>query len=264
MNRRLLIKFGGNALAEENDLRRFAEDVHSISQAGYIPIIVHGGGPEISAEMEKRGMTAVKVSGLRVTDLDALMVAQEVLMKLNAHIVEVFKNASCNTTGLSGVGIIIASKKPPVQIDGKSIDLGYVGDVCSTNPQTLEDLISKGIIPVIYPICADNDGMTLNVNADTVAAGVAKAAGASEMVLVTDVPGILKDGIRIPSLTLSEADQLIKSQVITGGMIPKVEACRTSLLSGVHTVYMLNGKEPHALAKRLISHEDCGTSITVE
>ena len=166
--------------------------------------------------------------------------------------------------GTSAEGIIIAAKKPPVAADGNLVDLGYVGDVQTFNAQPLEEFLASGIIPVIYPLCADAAGVKLNVNADTVAAGVAEAARAAEMVLVTDVPGILQEGRRLPSLTLSQVDSLIAAQVITGGMLPKVEACRHALLSGVHTVYMLNGKEPHALAKRLLDGADCGTSIMVE
>lgn len=264
MERHILLKFGGNALAEAADLQRFAEDVYTLSQSGFAPIIVHGGGPEISAEMEKRGLPAVKVAGLRVTDSAALQVAEEVLQSLNQHIVEVFQQAGCRVQGTSAEGIIIAAKKPPVAADGNLVDLGYVGDVQTFNAQPLEEFLASGIIPVIYPLCADAAGVKLNVNADTVAAGVAEAARAAEMVLVTDVPGILQEGRRLPSLTLSQVDSLIAAQVITGGMLPKVEACRNALLSGVHTVYMLNGKEPHALAKRLLDGADCGTSIMVE
>lgn len=264
MSRRILLKFGGNALSDKEDMNRFAQDVHTISESSFTPVIVHGGGPEISAEMEKRGMKALKVAGLRVTDLKALQVAEEVLKLLNSDIVQVFQKAGCSIQGMSAEGIIIATKKPPVLSDGSEVDLGYVGDVASVNSQKLESVLLSGKIPVIYPICTDSSGVKLNVNADTVASGVAKAAGASEMVLVTDVPGILNDGKRIPSLTLAEVDKLIDSKVITGGMLPKVEACRTALLNGVDTVYMLNGKEPHSLARRLLDGEDCGTSITVE
>lgn len=264
MNRRILLKFGGNALSDKDDLNRFAQDVRTISEMGFTPVIVHGGGPEISAEMEKRGMKALKVAGLRVTDLEALHVAEEVLKSLNSDIVHVFQKAGCSVQGMSAEGVITASKKPPVFSDGREVDLGYVGDVSSVNSQNLEPLLTAGKIPVVYPICADQNGLKLNVNADTVASGVAKAAGASEMVLVTDVPGILNDGKRIPSLTLAEVDVLIDAKVITGGMLPKVEACRAALLNGANTVYMLNGKEPHSLARRLINGEDCGTSIMVE
>ena len=264
MNRRILLKFGGNALSDKDDMNRFAQDVCTISNAGFTPVIVHGGGPEISAEMERRGMKALKVAGLRITDIDALHVAEEVLKSLNSGIVQVFQKAGCSVQGMSAEGIITASKKPPVLSDGKEVDLGYVGDVASVNPQSIDSVLMSGNIPIIYPICSDSNGLKLNVNADTVASGVAKAAGASEMVLVTDVPGILNDGKRIPSLTLADVDNLIHSKVITGGMLPKVEACRAALLNGANTVYMLNGKEPHSLARRLINGEDCGTSIMVE
>jgi len=157
---------------------------------------------------------------------------------------------------------------PPAKVTDESGDVAYVdldrvGEVSHVKPDRLEKMISRGEVPVIYPICASGEGIMLNVNADTVAAHVARAAGALEMVLVTDVPGILKDGQVIRTITLVGIDELIAEGVITGGMIPKVEACRTALSSGVRTVYMLNGKEPRSLVRKLIKGEDIGTQITV-
>lgn len=130
MNRRILLKFGGNALSDKDDMNRFAQDVCTISNAGFTPVIVHGGGPEISAEMERRGMKALKVAGLRITDIDALHVAEEVLKSLNSEIVQVFQKAGCSVQGMSAEGIITASKKPPVLSDGKEVDLGVCRRCC--------------------------------------------------------------------------------------------------------------------------------------
>jgi len=267
--RRILIKFGGNALSGDGDLERFGQDIASLIGSGLRPIIVHGGGPEISQEMEKRGLKVRKIAGLRVTDAAALDVAEEVLRRMNSEIVGVLSAAGVRAVGMSGCdAAVIASKMSPVRAVDESgretpVDLGRVGDVSRVSPERLESLISSGAVPVIYPICADERGETLNVNADTVAAYVARAAGAPEMVLVTDVPGIMKDGKTVRSTTLSSIDAMIAEGTITGGMIPKVDACRTALTNGVRTVYMLNGKDPHALVRKLLRGEEIGTSITV-
>jgi acetylglutamate kinase len=272
--KRILVKFGGNALSGEGDLERFGQDIASLVKAGYDPVLVHGGGPEISAEMEKLGLKVQKVAGLRVTDDASLVVAEEVLRRINSQVVDALVRAGVKAKGMSGAenGAVIAAKKPPFKAKddkGNEIlaDLGNVGDVSHVNAVKLEDIMADGSVPVIFPICADSIGRKLNVNADTVAAYVARAVGAAEMVLVTDVPGILRGGEKskevIPNTTLKEIDHLIASGIITGGMIPKLEAARIALVSGVRTVYMLNGKEPHAIVCKLINDEACGTKITV-
>ena len=272
--RRVLVKFGGNALSGKGDLDRFSQDIAALIASGSHPIIVHGGGPEISQEMERRGLKVKKVAGLRVTDAEALEVAAEVLSRINRQIVEVLSRTGVPAKGMAGYegGTVVASKKPPVSIPGDDgdevlVDLGHVGEVQRVDREALEEMLADGLVPVIYPICDDGQGTKLNVNADTVAASVARAAGAREMVLVTDVPGILRGGEGssdiVRTATLEEIDLLIAEGVITGGMVPKVEACRTALQNGVRTVYMLNGKEPHALVKRLLHGQESGTMITV-
>lgn len=273
--KRVLIKFGGNALSGEGDLKRFSEDIAQLQRSGFRPLIVHGGGPEISQEMERRGLKVKKVSGLRVTDDEALQVADDVLLGLNSQIVGSLKAEGVPAVGMSGCesNAVVAEKMPPVAAKDDSgneikVDLGRVGEVSHVNRSVLDPLLSSGKVPVIYPICAGEDGGKFNVNADTVAAYVAKAVGAEEMILVTDVPGMLKGGEGskevIPSLTLAEVDSLISGGVITGGMVPKVEACRTALKNGVSTVFMLNGKEPHSIVRKMIHKEEIGTEIKVE
>ncbi len=271
--KRILVKFGGNALSGEEDLERFGQDIASLIAAGFDPVLVHGGGPEISLEMEKRGLNVKKVAGLRVTDDASLAIAEEVLRRINSTVVDALVRAGVNARGMAGAanGTIIAIKIAPIKVRDDNghevlVDLGNVGDISQVNPIKLEDIMSAGVVPVIYPICADESGRKFNVNADTVAAHVARAAGAEEMVLVSDVPGILKGGEGskevVHSTTLQEIDALIASGVITGGMVPKVEAARTALHSGVKVVYMLNGKEPHSIVRKLVKSEDCGTKIT--
>lgn len=271
--KRILVKFGGNALSGAGDLERFGQDIAALIDAGFDPVLVHGGGPEISQEMEKRGLKVRKIAGLRVTDDASLVVAEEVLRRINSTVVEALVRAGVTALGMAGAanGAIVAVKMPPVKVIDESgnevlADLGNVGNVSHVNPIKLGDVMAGGAVPVIYPICADESGRKFNVNADTVAAHVARAAGAEEMVLVSDVPGILRggDGSReiVRSTTLAEIDALIASGVITGGMVPKVEAARTALLSGVGTVYMLNGKEHHSIVRKLVKGEECGTTIT--
>jgi acetylglutamate kinase len=271
--KRILVKFGGNALSGEGDLDRFGQDIASLIASGMDPVLVHGGGPEISAEMERRGLKVKKVAGLRVTDDPSLLIAEEVLRRINSQVVGALVRAGVNAKGMAGAenGAVIAEKKPPFTAKDESgsevlVDLGNVGEVAHVNAIKLEDIMASGAVPVIYPICADAKGKRFNVNADTVAAHVARSAGASEMVLVTDVPGILRGGEGskevIRSITLGEIDELIAAGVITGGMVPKLEAARIALLSGVKVVYMLNGKEPHAIVRRLVKGEVCGTKIT--
>ncbi len=271
--KRILVKFGGNALSGHGDLDRFGQDIAALIKDGFDPVLVHGGGPEISQEMEKRGLKVRKIAGLRVTDDASLVVAEEVLRRINSTVVEALVRAGVNALGMAGAanGTIVAVKMPPVKVIDESghevlADLGNVGNVSHINPIKLEDVMAGGAVPVIYPICADESGRKFNVNADTVAAHVARAAGAEEMVLVSDVPGILRGGEGskeiVRSTTLAEIDALIASGVITGGMVPKVEAARTALLSGVRIVYMLNGKEPHSIVRKLVKGEECGTTIT--
>lgn len=274
IGKRVLIKFGGNALSGEGDLKRFSEDIAQLLRSGFRPLIVHGGGPEISQEMERRGLKVKKVSGLRVTDGEALRVAAEVLERINFEIVASLRAEGVSAVGMSGCEskAIVAKKMSPVAAKDESgndisVDLDRVGEAPYVDRSVLDPLLASGKVPVIYPICAGEDGGSLNVNADTVAAFVAKSIGADEMILVTDVPGMLKGGEGskevIPSLSLSEVDALIAEGAITGGMIPKVEACRTALKSGVSTVLMLNGKEPHSIVRKMIQHEKIGTEIKV-
>lgn len=267
----ILIKFGGNALSGEGDLKRFGEDIALLMSRGFQPVLVHGGGPEISQEMERRGLRVVKAAGLRVTDDAALKVASEVLGRLNSDIVGALRLAGVPAQGTSAANIgVVCFKKLPVTVKEngteREVDLGNVGDVDHVHEARLHLMMARNEVPVIYPIGADPSGNLLNVNADTVAAYVAHSIGAEEMVLMTDVPGLLRSGEGgkevIPSATLERIDELISEGVITGGMIPKVDACRVALVHGVRTVHMLNGKEHHSMVRKLLNSEEIGTTIT--
>jgi len=273
--RRVVIKFGGSSLSGDGDLKRFGMDVAVLMSHGIQPVIVHGGGPEISQEMERRGLKVSKVQGLRITDDDALKVAVEVLSKINSHIVEALIDAGVKCRGLSAAQdmTVLCTKMPPVTVRDenghiKEIDLGNVGEVCAVNPALLESLFDSHAVPVVFPICCDLSGKQMNVNADTVAAYIARAIGAEEMVLVTDVPGLMTDindsRTIIHELSLRRVDELISAGMIKDGMIPKVEACRVALMSGVKMAYMICGKDRHAIVEKLVEGKVVGTRISVE
>lgn len=269
--RRILIKFGGNALSGPGDLESFARDLVELIEGGFQPVLVHGGGPEISQEMERRGLPVRKVAGLRVTDDAALAVAEEVLARINAGVVATLRSAGISVRGTAAADAgVMCERKPPVTVqeDGRrvEVDLGNVGDVTHVHEAKLHLMLGRGEVPVIYPIGGDPSGKRYNVNADTVAGFVARAVGAEEMVLLTDVPGLLRGGEGtaevISTITLPRIDQLIDGGVITGGMVPKVDACRGALENGVAVVHMLNGKEPRSIVRKLMGAERIGTTIT--
>jgi acetylglutamate kinase len=265
-----VVKFGGNAIRGKDDLMRLSKEVAELVQNDLKIVLVHGGGPEISAEMEKRGLNPKKVAGLRVTDESTLQVAEEVLGSLNKDVTECLKEASVPTIGMPGHLCTLCKKKEPYTAveDGLEItvDLGLVGEVADIDKDTLLDLLKNGVTPVIYPIGKDESGNRLNINADTMAAGIAAGIECEELIMITDVPGILTDVNDLSSivnkLTLREADALISDGTISGGMIPKVEACRSALLAGVKTVRMVNGKDPRSILTDVMKDLPHGTIIT--
>lgn len=262
-----VMKFGGNAIRGHDDLMRLAKEVAGMIKDGAKVIMVHGGGPEISAEMEKRGMEPKKVNGVRVTDEAGLEVAEIVLRRLNADVVSCLGEAGVTALGMPGYHCTVCVKKPPVKAeDGTMVDLGLVGEVVGTDPNVLFDLLENGIVPVVYPIGRSEDGVTLNVNADTMVAGIAAEVGCTEMIAITDVPGILRDvhdmSSKIDQLSIAEVDALIADGTISGGMIPKVEACKKALLAGVSTVRMVNGKDERSIVSDIMKGVAHGTVIT--
>lgn len=265
-----VVKFGGNAIRGKDDMMRLSKEVADLSRKGIKIVLVHGGGPEISEEMEKKGLIPKKVAGLRVTDAQGLEVAEEVLASLNKSVVDCLFECKVTSIGIPGYLCTLCKKKEPYTTteDGKEIevDLGLVGEVADVDSDMLYDILKEGIIPVIYPIGADTDNNKLNVNADTMAAGIATGIDCKELITITDVPGILLD-INDPAskqdvLTLNDVDKLIQEGVITGGMIPKVEACRSALNAGVKAVRMVNGKDPKSILTDIFKNVPHGTVIT--
>ncbi|MBE6513559.1 MAG: acetylglutamate kinase [Thermoplasmata archaeon] len=265
-----VLKFGGNAIRGRDDLMRLSKEIAGLIADGARIVLVHGGGPEISEEMERRGMTPKKVSGVRVTDEAGLEVAELVLRRLNGDVVSCLQECGVTAIGMPGYMCTVCRRKTPVKAveDGveKEVDLGLVGEVEDTDPNSILDLLEQGITPVIYPIGKDARGTMLNVNADTMVAGIAAGVRCREMITITDVPGILRDvndpSSKINTITLAEVDALIADGTISGGMIPKVEACRSALLAGVSVVRMVNGKDPRSIVSDVMKNTPHGTVIT--
>jgi len=264
-----VLKFGGNAISGKDNMMRLSREIAELIHGGAKIVLVHGGGPEISAEMEKRGMTPTKIGGVRVTDEAGLEVAEIVLRQLNSAIVECLEEASVQAFGVPGYIFTLCKKKAPyTATEGESmvtVDLGLVGEVVSVDVDTVMDLLKEGITPVVYPIGKDDNGRMLNVNADTMAAGIAAGIKCKEMITITDVPGIMTDindpSSKIDKLNLKEVDELIASGVISGGMIPKVEACRNALHAGVEVVRMVNGKDQRSIVTDIMKNVPHGTII---
>ena len=257
----LVIKDGGNAMIDEQLKQQVMEDVVLLSLIGVKVVLVHGGGPEISGMLKKLGKQSEFIDGLRVTDRETADVVQMVLAgKINKTLVNLLEMMGGKAMGLCGLdGHMIRASM-------RDARLGYVGKVESVDVQPILDLLEHGYIPVISTIGSDTEGNVYNINADTAAAGIAGALGAERLIEMTDIAGILRDthdpGSLIPRLSVSDAVQLFREGVISGGMIPKVECCIEAVLSGVKTVIIMDGRIPHAILIELLTDEGAGTMVT--
>jgi len=268
---RIVIKYGGHAMVNKEAKNWIAQDIVLLRFVGINPVVVHGGGPEIDAAMRKMGKEPEFIHGLRVTDEETMEIVKMILVgKINGDIVSKLGKYGGKAIGLSGKsGYLIKAKKKKGYIikDNKKIeiDLGKVGDVEEINTELIDILLEKKYIPVISPIGIDDKGDIFNLNADMVAGDIAAAIGAKKLIMITDVDGIMKN-IEDPStlfkkLTISEAEELIKEGTISGGMIPKVEACINALKKGVESVHIINGKIPHSILLEIFTEEGIGTMI---
>lgn len=267
----VVIKFGGSSI-DDSSLMRFSQDVSKLIAAGMQVVIVHGGGPEISEEMKRRGLPVRKVFGLRFTDDATLEVAKGVLARINDQMVRALQAAGIRSVGLAGTecNTVLCEKMAPVKgKDDKGApmeaDLGWVGEPRTVDPKLLLNLTSRSFVPVIYTICADAVGNLMNVNADTVAAHVAKAIKATDLVLVTDVPGLMRvfgePSSVIPVIHTDQFEALVNEGVVKEGMIPKLEACILAVKGGVGTAHMIDGKDQAAIIGQLLRGENHGTRI---
>ena len=257
----VVIKYGGNAMINEQLKQQVMEDIVLLWLIGVHVVLVHGGGPEISDTMKRLGKESVFVNGLRVTDKETVDIVQMVLAgKINKTLVNLLQIKGGHAVGLSGIdgGIIEATMK-----DEK---LGYVGEITKIRTQPIMDLLEKNYIPVVSTIAGDKEGNTYNINGDTAAAHIAGALGAERLIMMTDIAGVLMDkddpSTLIPHLTVAEAKGLYDSGVIAGGMIPKVDCCIEALEHGVKHVVIMDGRIPHSILMELLTDEGAGTMVT--
>lgn len=268
----MVIKMGGHAIINAEIMEMIVQDIVLLKFVGIHPVIVHGGGPEITEKMERMGKKPEFVAGLRVTDDETLEIARMVLVgNVNSKIVSLISKHGGKGIGLSGSDgrLIVAKKLAPqrVNVGGveKEIDLGWVGETEVINPEIIMILAGKGYIPVISPIATDEKGNDLNVNADTVAGDIASALKAKKLIALTDVPGILRNPgdpeTRISRIAYDEIETLIENNILSGGMIPKVKSSASALKGGVGQVHIIDGSMPHSLLLELFTHEGIGTMI---
>ncbi len=268
----IVIKYGGNAMINEDLKQKVMEDVSLLKYVGMRPVIVHGGGPDITQFLKKVGKQSAFVSGLRVTDEETVEIAEMVLDgKVNSDIVNMLNHRGVKAVGLSGkdAGLIKAQKKLATVYDEtgqkENVDIGYVGQVASIDTSILDTLLDNDYIPVIAPIGVGEDGESYNINADYVAAEIAGALQAEKLLLLTDTEGVYKDfadkDTFISTLTVAEAKDYIKSGIISGGMIPKIEACLKSIESGTNKVHIIDGRQPHSIILELLTSSGIGTQV---
>lgn len=258
----VVVKYGGSAMVQKELEESVMKDVVLLKLVGMNPVIVHGGGKEISRWVELLGKTPEFVEGFRVTDAETMEVAEMVLNKVNKHLVQFIETLGVSAAGITGKDgrTMIVEKK---YINGK--DIGYVGDVCEVNPELINTLIKNDFIPIIAPIGLGTDGMSYNINADDAACAVASALHAEKLAFMTDTEGVLMDvndkSSLISVLTVDKAEKMIESGVASGGMIPKLLNCIDAVKGGVNRVHILDGRRLHCLLLEFFTKKGIGTAI---
>lgn len=262
-NRKIIVvKYGGSAMSSEELQKNVIKDVTLLKLVGFKPIIVHGGGKEISRWVGKVGKEAKFVNGLRVTDAETMEIAEMVLNKVNKGLVSMVQELGVKAVGISGKdgGLLKVDKK---YSNGE--DIGFVGDIKDVDPKILYDLLERDFLPIVAPIGMDDNFQTYNINADDAACAIAKAVGAEKLAFLTDIEGLYKDindkSSIISRLSASEADQLINDGFIGGGMLPKLANCTSAIKNGVNRVHILDGRIPHCLLLEIFTQKGIGTAI---
>ena len=266
--KKILIKYGGHAMVDEEAKSSTARDTVLLKYVGMKPLIVHGGGPEISRSMDKLGKEPKFIKGLRVTDKETMEIIEMVLVgKTSTEIVSELIKHDGDAISLSGKdsSLIFAHKKPASKIDEEIVDLGLVGEIDCVNTDLLEMFLEHEYIPVISPVGIAMDGTSLNLNADTAAGEVASAIDAEKLIILTDVPGVLRDpsdpDTLIPKITIDEIPGLIEDGIISGGMIPKIETCVKAIENGVESCHIIDGRKKHSLLLEVFTTNGIGTMI---
>ena len=262
-NRKIIVvKYGGSAMVDEQLKKQVIQDVTLLKLVGFKPIIVHGGGKEISKWVGKVGMEPVFVNGLRKTDADTMEIAEMVLNKVNKSLVTLVEELGVQAVGVSGKdgGLLKVKKK---YSNGE--DIGFVGEITDVNPKILYDLLEKDFLPIVCPIGLDDEYNTYNINADDAACAIARAVSAEKLAFLTDIEGVYRDprdkSTLISELSIPEAEELLGSGNIGGGMLPKIQHCVDAIKSGVSRVHILDGRIPHCLLLEFYTNKGIGTAI---
>ena len=262
-NRRIIVvKYGGSAMVDETLKKQVIQDVTLLKLVGFKPIIVHGGGKEISRWVGKVGMETHFINGLRVTDADTMEIAEMVLNKVNKSLVQMVQELGVKAVGISGKdgGLLTVEKR---YSDGQ--DIGFVGEITDVNPKVLYDLLEKDFLPIVCPIGLDKAFNTYNINADDAACAIAKAVNAEKLAFLTDIEGVYKDpedkSTLISELTIDDAHALIDEGFIGGGMLPKLNNCIDAIDNGVSRVHIMDGRIPHCLLLEIFTNRGIGTAI---
>lgn len=261
----VVIKYGGNAMISDELKNSVMEDITLLKYIGLNPVVVHGGGPDISRALKNFGVESRFVNGLRVTDASTMEIAQMVLMgKTNKEIVSLINQKGGKAIGICGIdGMLLECQKHMEMVDGEPVDLGYVGEITRINTRVLEILARDEYIPVVAPIGTDKNGQSYNINADTVAAELAAALKAEKLILLTDVEGIKSPEDKvIHVITSDEVHRMIDEKSIVGGMIPKVLGCIRALEAGVGRTHIIDGRIPHCILLEIFTNKGIGTMIT--
>ena len=265
-NRKIVVvKYGGSAMLDDELKKNVIKDVVLLKLVGFKPIIVHGGGKEISRWVGKVGMEPKFINGLRVTDKDTMEIAEMVLAKVNKELVAMVESLGVNAVGISGKdgGLLKCRKK---QTEGG--DIGFVGEVTKVEPKILEDLLEKDFLPIIFPVGYYDEFSTYNINADDAACAIAEAVHAEKLAFLSDIEGVYKDkddpSSLISELHVDEAQKLIDDGYVGGGMIPKLKNCIDAIEEGVNRVHILDGRIPHSLLLEIFTNKGIGTAILRE
>ncbi|MEV4928008.1 acetylglutamate kinase [Streptomyces roseoverticillatus] len=263
--RTVVIKFGGNAMVDEDLKAAFAQDVVSLRYAGLRPVVVHGGGPQISAQLDRLGIASEFKAGLRVTTPEAMDVVRMVLAgQVQRELVGLINRHGPFAVGLTGEDAhTMTAVRRMAEVDGEPVDIGLVGDIVAVDPETLEALLGCGRIPVVSPVARGADGEIYNINADLAAAALAEALRAEKLIVLTDVEGLYADWPHstdvIRSLTASQLQGLLPD--LASGMVPKMEGCLRAVRAGVGTAHVLDGRVPHSLLLEVFTGEGVGTAV---
>lgn len=271
--RTFVVKYGGHAMGNPQAARDFAEDIVLLRTVGINPVVVHGGGPQIGAMLEKLGVESTFVDGLRVTDRDTAEIAEMVLSGgINKSLVSWITSAGGKALGISGKdgGLVTATKAQRTTRDPESnieraVDLGFVGEPSTVDTHVIDTAVAAGMIPIIAPIAAGEDGATYNINADTMAGAIAAELGAARLFLLTDVAGVLdKKGKLLTDLDPAKIDALKADGTISGGMIPKLDTCVRAVDAGCEAAVVLDGRVPHAMLLEFFTARGAGTLVQAE